>query len=275
ARRECVGWGPAGPRRSKPPTSSRRLSEPVRTRWSASPSPCSSVKNEHGLARKPPGHQVLSDLADLLPRTLQADMRHELTRRHELGEPLETDRCRLVAELGEEIEAVERRAPGHEELARVEGGLGRRRDAERDADTGALEGRERRPERLATDRFDDQVVLWRARDLVTDDDIVRSERTYPRHLVGAPHARGDVSAAEARQLDGEIADAAGGARHQHAPYADRAASAERQECREPGDGKGRSLRERDFVGQRRQGVLRHGDSLRPGTLRQKSDDAGT
>src|SRR5262247_4866633 len=131
--------GPVSPSASSPRTTSRRLSEPVRTRRSASPSPCSSVKNEHSLAREPPGHQVLSDLADLLPRPLQADVRHELTRRHQLGEPPQTDRCGLIAELGEEIEAVEHRAPGYEKLARVEGHLGRGRDAERDADAGALE----------------------------------------------------------------------------------------------------------------------------------------
>src|SRR5215468_6976430 len=198
--------GPVSPSPSNPYTSSRRLSTPAWTRWSASRSP-GSVKNEHGLARKPPGHQVLSDLADLLPWPLQADVRHELTRRHQLGESPQTDRRGLVAELGENIEAVERRAPSHEELARVEGDLGRSRDAERDADTGALQRRERRSESLAADRLDDQVVLGRARDLVAHDDVVGAERAYGRHLVGAPHARGDVSAAEARQLDGEIAHA--------------------------------------------------------------------
>src|SRR4029450_4753336 len=129
--------------------------------------------------------------------------------RPQLGEPPQTDRRGLVAELGEEIEAVERRAPGHEELAGVEGDLGRGRDTERDADTGALQRRERRAESLAADRLDDQIVLGRARNLVAYDDVVRAERAHRRHLVRAPDARGDVGAAEPRQLDGEITDAAG------------------------------------------------------------------
>src|SRR5438445_12072207 len=96
----CVSPSPSNPR-----TSSRRLSAPVRTRRSASRSSCSSVKNEHSLAREPPGDQILGDLTDLLPRPLQADVRHELACRHQLGEPPQTDRRRLVAELREEIEA--------------------------------------------------------------------------------------------------------------------------------------------------------------------------
>src|SRR5262245_45286778 len=130
--------GPVSPSASNPRMSSRRLRRPAGTSWSASRRP-DSVKNEHSLARKPPGHQILGDLADLLPRPPQAGVRHDLTRRHQLGEPPQTDRCGLIAELGEEIEAVEHRAPGHEKLARVEGHLGRGRDAERDADAGALE----------------------------------------------------------------------------------------------------------------------------------------
>src|SRR5512132_1879329 len=122
--------GPASPRPSNPRTSVRRLSEPARARRSASRSPC-SIKNEDGLALEPPGDQILGDLADLLPRPLQTDVRHELARRHQLGEPPQTDRRGLVAELGEEIEAVKRRAPGHEELARVEGDLRGGRHTER------------------------------------------------------------------------------------------------------------------------------------------------
>src|SRR5262245_58036785 len=179
--------GPVRPSASNPRTSSRRLSRPAWTSWRALHSP-GSVKNEDGLALEPPGQQILGDLADLLPRPLQADVRHELTRRHQLGEPLETDRCGLVAELGEEIEAVEARAPGHEELARVEGDLGRGRDAKRDADTGALEGGQSRSESLAADRLEDQVVLGRARDLIAHDDVVRAQRAHRRHLVGAPDA---------------------------------------------------------------------------------------
>src|SRR4029453_2834407 len=111
ARQTSAISGPGSPRPSNPRTSVRRLSEPVRTRWSASRSPGSSVKNEHSLAREAPGHQVLSDLADLLPPPLQAYVGDELARPHQLGEPPQTDRRGLGAELGEEIEAVERRRP--------------------------------------------------------------------------------------------------------------------------------------------------------------------
>src|SRR5262245_55791403 len=197
--------GPVRPTASNPRTSSRRLSTSAWTSWRASRSP-DSVKNEHGLALEPPGQQILGDLADLLPRPLQADVRHELTGRHQLGEPPQTDRRGLVAELGEGIEAVEARAPGHEELARVESDLGRGRDAERDADAGALERGQSRSESLAADRLEDQVVFGRARDLVAHDNVVRAQRAHRRHLVGAPDARGDVSATEPRQLDGKIAD---------------------------------------------------------------------
>src|SRR5262245_62966283 len=70
--------GPVRPTASNPRTSSRRLSTSAWTSWRASRSP-DSVKNEHGLALEPPGQQILGDLADLLPRPLQADVRHELT----------------------------------------------------------------------------------------------------------------------------------------------------------------------------------------------------
>ena len=94
-----------------------------------------SVEDEHGLAREPPGHQILGDLADLRPRALDADVRRELTRGHEIGEPAQADGGRLAPEFREQIEAVERRTPGDEELSGVEGDLGRGRDAERDTDT--------------------------------------------------------------------------------------------------------------------------------------------
>src|SRR5215469_643682 len=74
-----------------------------------------SVHREHGLAGKPPGHQVLRHLSDLLPRPLQADVRRELAGRDQVGEPSEAHGRGLADELGKQIEAVERRAPGDEE----------------------------------------------------------------------------------------------------------------------------------------------------------------
>src|SRR5262245_16586393 len=98
----------------------------TRTAWLLKSNMCVlSVDGEHGLARKPAGYQILRHLPDLLPRALQADMGRELTGGDELRETTQTDGRRLVAELGEEIEAVERRAAGDEEVARVEGNLGR------------------------------------------------------------------------------------------------------------------------------------------------------
>src|SRR5438128_7794866 len=102
--------------------------------------PGPSVQSEHGLARKPPGHQVLRHPANLLPRSLQADVRRELPCGHEIGEPPQADRRRLAPEFREDVEAVEFGAPGGEEFSGVESDLRGGGNAERDAHAGALEG---------------------------------------------------------------------------------------------------------------------------------------
>src|SRR5213593_754616 len=153
----------------------------------ASLPPGPSVQSEHGLARKPPGHQVLRYLADLLPRSLQADVRRELPCGHEIGEPPEADRCRLAPEFREEVEAVEPGTPGDEELSGVEGDLGGGGDAERDAHAGALEGRQGGAEGPPPHGLDDQIVFWRARDLLAHDHLVSAELPGRRDLVGPAH----------------------------------------------------------------------------------------
>src|SRR6266566_945024 len=100
------------------------------TTWSLKSNVAPSVKREHRLSRVAPSHQILRDLGDLLPRPLEADVRRELARGHEIGQALQPDRGGLAPELGEDVEAVERRAAGHEELPRVERDFGRGRDAD-------------------------------------------------------------------------------------------------------------------------------------------------
>src|SRR5207245_453474 len=75
-----------------------------------------------------------------------------------------------------------------------------------------------------------------------------------------------------RELDGEIPDASGRARDQHALAEERTALAEGQQRRQPGHRKRRRLRERDLLGKLGQRVLRHGYALSPRTFGQEADD---
>src|SRR5437899_2804736 len=164
------------------------------TTWSLKSNVAPSVKREHRLSRVAPSHQILRDLGDLLPRPLEADVRRELARGHEIGQALQPDRGGLAPELGEDVEAVERRAAGHEELPRVERDFGRGRDAERDADTGALQRRQRGAERPPPYRLDDQIVLGLFRDLVPYDHLVGAELAHRRHLIDPADDPGHVRA---------------------------------------------------------------------------------
>src|SRR5881409_2720041 len=103
--------------------------------------PGPSVQSEHGLARKPPGHQVLCHLADLLPRSLQADVRRELPCGHEIGEPPQNSRASKVTSAEAETPNVTH-TPARSRAARAV-------------------PRVRPPHGL-----DDQIVFWRARDLL-------------------------------------------------------------------------------------------------------------
>src|SRR3989454_9358134 len=155
----------------------------TRTTWSWKSNMAGlSVQDEHGLAREPPGHQVLGHLTDLLPRPLQADVRCQLSGGHELGEPTEADRCGPTAEFREDIEAVEGRASRDEELSCVEGDLGGGRDAERDADASPLQGSQRGPECSSAHRLDDEIVLGLARDLVAHHHVGSAQLAHSRCL---------------------------------------------------------------------------------------------
>src|SRR4029450_4848899 len=61
-----------------------------------------SAEREHRLARVLTGDQVGGDVGDLAPRLLHADVRRELARSHQVGEPAQPDRGRLRGPLGEE-----------------------------------------------------------------------------------------------------------------------------------------------------------------------------
>src|SRR2546428_3812555 len=103
-----------------------------------------SVHREHGLAWITPGYEILRDLRDLLPRPLHADVRRELAGGDEVREPSQPEARRLLAQLDEQIEAVERRAPADEEVARVEGDLAGGGHAEGHARAAARERAQRR-----------------------------------------------------------------------------------------------------------------------------------
>src|SRR5207245_10293890 len=184
------------------------------TTWSLKSNVATSVKREHRLSGVAPGHQILRDLRDLLTRTFEADVRRELARGYQVGQTPQPDRGGLVPEPGECFERVERRAAGHEELPRVERDFGRGRDAERDADTGALQRRQRGAERPPAHRLDDQIVLGLFRDLVPYDHLVGAELAHRRHLIGPADEPGHVGAGLPREQDGEIPDASGRARDQ-------------------------------------------------------------
>jgi len=83
-----------------------------------------SVHDEHGLAGKPAGHQILRDLPDLFPRPLEADVRRELAGGDQIGETTQTNGRGLADEFREEIKTIERCAPADEEPACVERDLG-------------------------------------------------------------------------------------------------------------------------------------------------------
>src|SRR5260370_1362468 len=143
-----TAWSRTGAGRTAPRAWSSRSGARTSTgRRRRSAPPAGSVQREHRLAREAPGHEVLRDLTDLLPGPLEAHVGYELPRRHELGEPPEAHRRGLRRELGEDVEAVQRRAPGGEELPRVEGDLGAGGDTEGDADATPREGGQRRAER--------------------------------------------------------------------------------------------------------------------------------
>src|SRR5438128_6083487 len=107
------------------------------TTWSLKSNVAPSVKREHRLSRVAPSHQILRDLGDLLPRPLEADVRRELARGHEIGQALQPDRGGLTPELGEDVEAVACRAAGPEEPTRAERNLAQAREAQQAARAAA------------------------------------------------------------------------------------------------------------------------------------------
>ena len=79
-----------------------------------------------------------------------------------------------------------------------------------------LERGQGRAEGAPADGVEDQVVLRGRRDLVADHHLVGAELAERGLLLGAAGGRGHVGAGEARELDGEVADAPGGAGDEHA-----------------------------------------------------------
>ena len=154
-----------------------------------------------------------------------------------------------------------------EELPRVERDLGGGGDAKRDADAAALEGGQRCAERASAHRLDDEVVLGRRGDLLAHHDVVGAQLAESRLLVGAPGGRRHVSAGEPRELHREVADAAGGARDEHASTEERPSLGEGVQRGESGHRKSGRLGERHLVGQRGERVCRHRHPLRPRAFR--------